>query len=139
VKRGFTLLELIVVIVIIGILATLATTQYTKMLEKSRGSEARIMLGNVRTNEASLRLQNGSCSATNGDVGIGGGGDAPSACTTTHYFSYNLVGAAGNVFTAVATRCTTDGKVPNGAVAGTITLATNFDTGSDVWSVSTSY
>ncbi|MDD5356403.1 MAG: prepilin-type N-terminal cleavage/methylation domain-containing protein, partial [Candidatus Omnitrophica bacterium] len=85
-KKGFTLLELIVVIVILGIMATLATTQYTKMVEKSRGAEARTALGAVRTNEAAFRLQSGSCSSNTSDAGIGT--DFPSACTGTHYFSY---------------------------------------------------
>jgi len=139
VKKGFTLLELIVVIVILGILATLATTQYTKMVEKSRGAEARIMIGAIRTYQAALRLQNGSVSSTGTDVGIGAGGDAPALCTTSHYFSYSIAGASGNTFTALATRCTSGGKSPNAAAAGTITLITDFDAGADTWSSTSSY
>jgi len=139
VKKGFTLLELIVVIVILGILATLATTQYTRMVEKSRGAEARIIIGSIRTNQAAIRLQNGSCTSTAADVGIAAGSDAPSPCTITHYFSYSLAGASGNSFTAVATRCTVNGKNPNAATAGTISLVTNFDTGADSWTSASAY
>lgn len=135
-RKGFTLLELIVVIVILGIMSTLAATQYTKMVEKSRGAEARIMLGSIRTNEAALRLQNGACSSTAADVGIST--DFPSTCTSTHYFSYGLAGASGNTFTATASRCTEDGKSPQGST-GSITLTTNFDNGSDVWTVTAPY
>lgn len=46
-KKGFTLLELIVVIIIIGILATLGFTQYTKVVEKGRTAEAKSVLGRM--------------------------------------------------------------------------------------------
>lgn len=46
-KKGFTLLELIIVIIIIGILATLGLTQYARMVERGRGAEARQLLGNI--------------------------------------------------------------------------------------------
>lgn len=136
-KRGFTLLELIVVIVILGVMATLAVTQYSKMVEKSRGAEARTALGAIRTNEAAYMQQKASCSATNADAGIGV--DFPSACTTTHYFSYGGLEASANTFTAVATRCTSGGKNPDYSSAGTVTLTTNFDNGADTWTVSSTY
>lgn len=136
-KRGFTLLELIIVIVILGIMATLAINQYTKMVEKSRGAEARIIIGSIRTYESATRVQYNSCSSLADQVGIGS--DFPSACATTHYFSYNITGVSGNTFTAVATRCTTSSKTPNATVAGTVSLVTNFDNGLDNWVTTNSY
>ncbi len=136
-KRAFTLLEIIVVIVILGILATLAVTQYAKMVEKSRGAEARTILGNIRTNQAGVKQQSGACSSTLGDVGIGL--DFPSSCSSTHYFTYDIAGVSGDTFTAVATRCTVSGKVPNAATAGVITLLTNFDNGEDTWTLGAPY
>ena len=136
-RKGFTLLELIVVIVILGVMATLAASQYTRMVEKSRGAEARNMLGIVRTNEAAIKQQSNACSSVGGDVGIGG--ELPSACFTTHYFSYALTAAVGNSFTATATRCTTNGKNPNYTNTNTVILTTNFDNGFDSWSVQAPY
>jgi len=125
-KKGFTLLELIVVIIIIGILATLGLTQYTSVVEKGRSAEAKGVLGEVRTIEVAYNQENGAYGAITAlPVSV------PTSCASTHYFYY-----AQNTNTATATRCTgTDGKQPGGATASTITV--NFDTG--VWSGSTGY
>jgi hypothetical protein len=119
-------------------MSTLAATQYTKMVEKSRGAEARVIMGSIRTNEAAVRMQSGACSSVTTDVGIGS--DYPSSCTSTHYFSYNIFATGNsNAFTAVATRCTVSGKTPNYLIAGTITLLTNFDNGADTWTLQAPY
>ncbi|MFH0839147.1 MAG: prepilin-type N-terminal cleavage/methylation domain-containing protein, partial [Candidatus Omnitrophota bacterium] len=50
-KRGFTLLEVLMVVIIIGVLATLAIPQYTKTVEKARAAEAYSNLGTIRKAE----------------------------------------------------------------------------------------
>ena len=110
-KKGFTLIELIVVIIIVGILASVGMTQYTKVVEKGRAAEARLILGSLRTAEIAEETENGAYQAVAG-LGV----SAPTACATTHYFSYACDAGTG---TCTATRCTGSGKTPNGAVAYT--------------------
>jgi len=126
-KKGFTLLELIVVIIIIGILATLGLTQYTSVVEKGRSAEAKAILGELRTAEVAYKLDKAAYTSTLSQLYV----TLPTACATTHYFRYS---ASSNVGTA--TRCTgTTGKQPGGATASTVTI--NFDTGT--WGGSTGY
>ncbi|MFH1128419.1 MAG: prepilin-type N-terminal cleavage/methylation domain-containing protein [Candidatus Omnitrophota bacterium] len=114
-RKGFTLLELIIVIIIIGVLATLGFTQYTKVVEKGRAAEARAILGSLRTAERAYYLEYEAFTATLADLGI----DAPAVCATTHYFSYACALATG---TCTATRCIAGGKTPNAAVVYNKTL-----------------
>ena len=147
-KKGFTLLELIVVIIIIGILATLGFSQYTRMIERSRGAEARMILGNIRTQAAALWLEHNTGTTmpagiiTTTTCGIGTvTGAIASICTNTwpstgYYFSYDVAeNGAANGFLATATRCLGAlGKQPGGvAPALTLLLSSNFSTGIDTW------
>ena len=112
-RKGFTLLELVVVVIILGILATLGFTQYTKMVEKGRTAEAKMILGQIRTAETAYNQQFGSFTSVLANLAV----EAPSGASTNHYFSYSV-----DATTGTATRFTTGGKAPDGAVAYTLTL-----------------
>ena len=114
VKKGFTLLELIIVIIIIGVLATLGFSQYTKMIEKGRAAESRAILGTLRTEQTAYYLENGIYTAVITELG----GGEPTACAVTHYFFYTCA----NTGTCTATRCSAGGKNPQFATAYTKTL-----------------
>lgn len=104
-KKGFTLLELIIVIIIIGILGSMGFVQYTRVVERGRSAEAKVLLGQVRKVQEGYRQEWGSYTSTMGNLAI----DVPTTCTATHYFSYS-----SSTSTGTATRCSANGKSPQG-------------------------
>lgn len=133
-------MELVIVGVIIAVLATVGIQQYSRAIEQSRGAEAKQILGQIRTSAAGFYLTNGNAltsSFDNNAAGIGPEADRiPSACRTTHYFSYAVIALSGDTVAITATRCTASGKAPNAAVqaaAITLILTTNLTTGADTW------
>jgi prepilin-type N-terminal cleavage/methylation domain-containing protein len=104
-KRGFTLLELIVVIIILGILATLGFTQYARVIEKGRLGEALNNLGMLRKMSLVYYQEHGTYEAYTGadefGLALPSGG-----CNTNFYFAYNCDGT-GN---CIADRCSSGGK-----------------------------
>jgi prepilin-type N-terminal cleavage/methylation domain-containing protein len=117
-KKGFTIVELIIVVVIVGILASLGLTQYNKVVEKGRAAEARMLLGTLRSAETASMYENGTYAVV-ANLGVG----APDAtCASTHYFSYACATGTG---ICTATRCTTGGRPQNGSAAWTKTLDIN--------------
>jgi prepilin-type N-terminal cleavage/methylation domain-containing protein len=139
--RGFTLLELIVVIIIMGILATLALTQYGSTIERTRGAEARAILGMVRFQALAFRMDKGDVSSfTAADAGIGSSNDqAPDSCRGSHYFTYSVATFGTDFVTGIATRCTAGGKTPQSLAGRTLALISDLNTGTDIWTGTGNY
>jgi len=140
-EHGFTLIELIVVIIIVGILAAVGISQYSKMVEKGRGVEARMILGNVRQFAYQYWLENGSITAiTYADLNIGSASDQipmyPN-CRNTHYFTYWFDASANPVLVVDAFRCISGGKTPQGPGPELTSLykriTVNFSSGDTTW------
>jgi len=146
-NKGFTLLELLIVIIIVGVMATLGLTQYTSVVERSRGAEARQILGQLRSVCAALYMDENTvtpCTGTIANLGLGDGtnGTIPStACYGSHFFKYTVaaVGTTGVNFTA--TRCGTGtGKTPGyGSTNRYLYLVADYANGTANWSSPNGY
>lgn len=118
-KKGFTLLELIIVIVILGILATLGFSQYTKMVERGRAAEARMILGQMRTAAIAYHQEFTAWPGSITDLAVSVTDDT---CDSQHHFKYTSAGTTGT-----ATRCTSGGKSVG---PGNYSITLGYDTGS---------
>jgi len=69
-KKGFTLLEVLIVVIIIGILASIALPQYIATIEKSKSAEAATNVGSIRAALDRYWYQNGAITTTISDLDI---------------------------------------------------------------------
>ncbi|MBK7140620.1 MAG: type II secretion system protein [bacterium] len=104
-RKGFTLIELMIVVVIIGILAALAIPRFMKSTTKAKQSEAKQILKQIYTMQHTYRQANNSY-GDNGLTSVAGavftfpqiGVDIQSSAV----YGYGIVAGAGT-FTATAT------------------------------------
>ncbi|MBU1007341.1 MAG: prepilin-type N-terminal cleavage/methylation domain-containing protein [Candidatus Omnitrophica bacterium] len=102
-RKGFTLLEVLIVVIIIGILSSIALPQYFSTLEKARSGEAVTNVGAVRMALDRYWYQNGSATADLDLLDIGNPNDI-----TNKLYSYSVVDdgtdAGTRMYTVTATR-----------------------------------
>ena len=117
-RKGFTLLEILIVIVILGVVAGLAVPVFTSNIEKAKAQEAMASLAAIRSGLTTYYAMNSSAytsaSLTPGNGFIGFDPTSAAAGQTLN-FTYALSGVTASVYTVTATCSTcTD--------AGTITI-----------------
>ncbi len=93
-KRGFTLIEVLIVVIILGILATLAVPQFTRMIDRARMAEAWAGLGAVRTAQSVYWMEHASYADNVDDLDCD---------KTAGDFSFSIVSGNGTAFNALAT------------------------------------
>jgi prepilin-type N-terminal cleavage/methylation domain-containing protein len=74
VRRGFTLVELLVVVAIMGILAGIGVHLFSKRVFSSKGTEAMAVIGALRAAEEAYRAENQSYLDVSTGVASGSGG-----------------------------------------------------------------
>lgn len=106
-KRGFTLIELMIVVAILGILAAVATVSFRRYALKAKTSEAYGMLGTIRMRQESYRAE----FSTYCDIESGNGSGA--ALSAFHPMALNAR-FGSNWYTSLPTRWSQLGVRPSG-------------------------
>ena len=71
-KKGYTILELVVAVVIVAILAMLALPRFTKLIEKARVSEGVILLNTLRTAQRRYYIEHDVYPGASGSMSMPG-------------------------------------------------------------------
>jgi len=119
-KKGFSLMEVMIVVAIVGILAAIAIPSYTGYINRTRRADAVTALQTVALCEEKARAESGSyvseavLIATYGLKPAAGGEYTPS-----EYYDIDIDNVTATTFTASA--------VGKGSMAGDVTFAINQD------------
>lgn len=119
-KKGFSLLEIMVVVVIVGILAAIAIPSYTGYINRARRTDAVTALQNVALAEEKHRAEDGIYESEAHLIAAGFIRPATgNEYTPSEYYDINITNLTDTTFTASA--------VGKGSQAGDVTFAINQD------------
>ena len=143
-RRGFTIVELLIVIVVIGILAAIVIVAYNGVQQRARVASLQSDLVNVSKKMAIDNINNGAYAAT--ASAVDGGNGLPASNGTTYQYhstgtSYCITGTNGNVSYNISDTSTnpSQGGCPGDGVGGVVAivnLITNpsFESNTSGWS-----
>ena len=94
-RKGFTLVEVLIVVIIIGILAAIGIPQFAASIEKAKGGEARAGLGHLQTGEKVYFAENEYYSTNPLDLDI---------TLSQRYWAFTIATPTSTTYTATATR-----------------------------------
>ena len=139
-KKGFTVLELMIVIVILGILATLGLMKYQDAIKKAHDAEAKQILGRLRIQCAAIWMnKNDTTFCTIDELGLSSSMESEAGklpgeyCWGTHFFRYSISDSSEDAITFTATRCSSGGKDPQADEEYALGMIVNFLTGQVDW------
>lgn len=99
-KKGFTLIEVLIVVIILGILATIAIPQFTRVVERARRGEALTHIAALQTGERLFQLENDAFTAVIANLDT----VVPNPAKFWAYTIINVAAGPPPTFSVVATR-----------------------------------
>jgi type IV pilus assembly protein PilA len=115
-KRGFTLIELMIVVAIIGILAAIAVPNFIYYQCLTQQSEARSSLGAIKTQLITYKIEHDTYNATLGQIGFSTVGNSR--------YTYTIANATTSNFDAVASAMINN-NTDNWSITENATLTNN--------------
>lgn len=101
-KKGFTLLELVIVIIVIGILVAMALPQFVRMAERGRVAKANIMLDMYRKAEGIQHAKDATYTGDFTELQV----EIPEITDNDTDWTYAITSADANGFVVEASRIT---------------------------------